>query len=119
MIEPTAEMVKLAVKKFVDAPGVTIREIDAAMHDALAAVFALLEQDLVAPATVPDAITVTVSAHDLRAVLAYGNGHAHMRTATWDRNGLPCNECLALGRLALAVQLATGVTNAYPSGTAE
>lgn len=53
-----------------------------------------------------DRITVTVCAHDLRAVLAYGNGHAHMRPATWDRNGMPCNECLALGRLALACQLA-------------
>lgn len=113
MIEPTDEMVKLAVKKFVDAPGVTIREIDTAMREALVAVFALVERDQ-APAA--DTITVTVNAHDLRAVLAYANGHYHMRPATWDRNGMPCNECLALGRLALAVQLATVASNANPGG---
>lgn len=44
MIEPTDEMVQLAVKKFLHAPGVTIREIDAAMREALAEVFAIFVQ---------------------------------------------------------------------------
>lgn len=45
-IEVTDEMVQLAVRKFMDAPGVTIREIDKAMREALAGVFAIVERDL-------------------------------------------------------------------------
>ena len=59
-------------------------------------------------------ITLTVDAHDLRTVLAYGNGHAHTRPATWDRNGLPCNECLALGRLQAACDQAQRATGSSP-----
>ena len=105
MIELTDEMVKKAVDTFLAAPNRNIGEIDATMRAVLTEVLVLAEPKA-------DDITVTVSAHDLRAVLAYGNGHCHMRPATWDRNGLPCNECLALGRLAMAVQLATVASNA-------
>jgi hypothetical protein len=44
VIEPTDEMVQLAVDKFLHAPVVTIREIDAAMRDALTAALALAER---------------------------------------------------------------------------
>lgn len=49
MIEATDEMVRLAVTKFLAAPGSTIREIDEAMRETLTAVLALVERDY--PAT--------------------------------------------------------------------
>jgi len=43
VIEPTDDMVQLAVGKFLDSQAYTIGEIDAAMRDALAAVFAIVD----------------------------------------------------------------------------
>lgn len=46
MIEPTDEMVHLAVDKFLNHPEMNnIGEIDAAMRDTLAAVLAIVERD--------------------------------------------------------------------------
>lgn len=45
MIEPTDEMVQLAVKQFLDAPASTIGEIDTAMREALAGVLAIVDRD--------------------------------------------------------------------------
>jgi DNA-binding XRE family transcriptional regulator len=45
VIQPSDQMVQLAVDKFLDSPAATIGEIDGAMRDALAEVLALIERD--------------------------------------------------------------------------
>lgn len=67
MTEPTDEMVQLAVKTFLDAPGVTIREIDAAMHEALAGVLAIVERDQAPTQDAYDAAVRALEKHRQRA----------------------------------------------------
>lgn len=111
MIDPTDEMVKLAVKKFVDAPGVTIREIDAAMHDALAAVFAVVERDQAGPCQVE--LHMLVNGPATVCELRHGHRGDHVSGVTrWrERTSVPINRHTGIGQTVYAL-IFNGITAA-------